>query len=58
MYNVLASLRAGEPLGERERVIHEQGLVSVLRGLHDDLDKAACDAYGWEHGISDEEMLR
>lgn len=57
MYNVLARLRAGEPLSERERVIHEQGLVSVLRGLHDDLDKAVCDAYGWEHDISDEEIL-
>lgn len=58
MYNVLGSLRAGEPLGERERVIHEQGLVSVLKGLHDDLDKAVCDAYGWEHGIPEEEILQ
>ncbi|MBA3765472.1 MAG: hypothetical protein H0W99_00525 [Acidobacteria bacterium] len=57
MYNVLASLRAGEPLSERERGIHEQGLVSVLRGLHDDLDKAVCDAYGWEQDIPDEEIL-
>jgi SAM-dependent methyltransferase len=57
MYNVLASLRAGEPLSERERVIHEQGLVSVLKDLHDDLDKAVCDAYGWEQDISDEEIL-
>ncbi|MDT4895363.1 MAG: hypothetical protein QOH25_440 [Acidobacteriota bacterium] len=57
MYNVLASLRAGETLSERERVIHEQGLVSVLKDLHDDLDKAVCDAYGWEQDISDEEIL-
>jgi len=57
MYNVLASLRAGETLSERERVIHEQGLVSVLRGLHDDLDRAVCDAYGWQPDISDEEIL-
>ena len=57
MYNVLASLRAGTALTERERVIHEQGLVSVLKGLHDDLDSAVCDAYGWAHDISDDEML-
>jgi hypothetical protein len=57
MYNVLASLRAGETLSERERVIHEHGLVSVLKGLHDDLDRAVCDAYGWAHDISDEEIL-
>jgi SAM-dependent methyltransferase len=57
MYNVLASLRAGETLNERERVIHEQGLVSVLKDLHDDLDKEVCDAYGWAHDISDAEIL-
>ena len=57
-YNVLARLRAGEQLDDSERVIHDQGLVSVLRGLHDDLDKAVCDAYGWDHVISDEEILQ
>src|SRR5690606_17167315 len=31
MYNVLEKLRAGEPLSAKERAIHEQGLVSVLR---------------------------
>ncbi|MFN7211843.1 MAG: class I SAM-dependent DNA methyltransferase, partial [Lysobacteraceae bacterium] len=30
-----------------ERVIHEQGLVSVLRQIHDELDAAVLDAYGW-----------
>jgi hypothetical protein len=45
-------------LSERERVFHEQGLVSVLRGLHDDLDNAVCDAYGWRPDISDEEILQ
>jgi hypothetical protein len=28
--------------------VHEQGLVSVLRQLHDDLDLAVLDAYGWD----------
>jgi len=27
--------------------IHEQGLVSVLRELHDQLDRAVFEAYGW-----------
>jgi SAM-dependent methyltransferase len=58
MYNVLARLSAGEALNERERVIHEQGLVSVLKALHDDLDQAVCDAYGWQPDISDEEILQ
>ncbi len=47
MYNVLDKLRSGETLSAKERVIHEQGLVSVLRQIHDDLDAAVLDAYGW-----------
>jgi very-short-patch-repair endonuclease len=47
MYNVLEKLRSGEPLTEKERIIHEHGLVSVLRQIHDDLDAAVLDAYGW-----------
>ena len=47
MYNVLDKLRIGEELTAKERSIHEHGLVSVLRQLHDDLDAAVLDAYGW-----------
>lgn len=47
MYNVLEKLRTGEALTEKDKVIHEQGLVSVLRQIHDDLDLAVLDAYGW-----------
>ena len=47
MYNVLEKLRSGEPLTAKERTIHEQGLVSVLRQLHDELDTAVLHAYGW-----------
>ena len=47
MYNVLEKLRSGEVLSAKERVIHEQGLVSVLRQIHDELDAAVLDAYGW-----------
>jgi len=47
MYNVLAKLRAGEALNEAERRVHEQGLVAILRQLHDELDLAVLEAYGW-----------
>lgn len=57
MYNVLAKLRAEQTLDERERVTHEQGLVSVLRQIHDELDAAVFDAYGWSSALSDEEVL-
>ena len=47
LYNVLAKLRRGEALSPKEKVLHEQGLVSVLRSLHDELDAAVLAAYGW-----------
>ncbi|HRI93796.1 MAG TPA: class I SAM-dependent DNA methyltransferase, partial [Accumulibacter sp.] len=47
MYNVLEKLRRGDVLTAKEKAIHEQGLVSVLKTLHDELDAAVLDAYGW-----------
>lgn len=47
MYNVLDKLRSGEALNAKDKTIHEHGLVSVLRQLHDELDAAVLDAYGW-----------
>ena len=47
MYNVLEKLKSGEALTAKEKVTHEQGLVSVLKQLHDELDLAVLDAYGW-----------
>ena len=57
MYNVLEKLRSDEALTEKEKVIHEQGLVSVLKQIHDDLDAAVFDAYGWPHDLTDEQIL-
>ncbi|MEO7793732.1 MAG: DNA methyltransferase [Thermoanaerobaculia bacterium] len=57
MYNVLEKLRSGEELSAKERVIHEQGLVSVLKQIHDELDAAVFEAYGWPVTLTDEEIL-
>ncbi len=48
MYNVLEKQRAGETLTAKEQVINSLGLVSLLRELHDDLDRAVFAAYGWD----------
>ena len=40
LYNVLEKIRAGEKLTDKEKLIHDAGLVSVLKQLHDDLDAA------------------
>jgi len=57
MYNVLEKLRANEALNAKEKQIHEAGLVSVLRQLHDDLDAAVFAAYGWPPTLTDAEIL-
>lgn len=57
MYNVLEKLRHGTPLTAAEKVVHEKGLISVLKKLHDDLDVAVFAAYGWPPDLSDEQIL-
>ena len=57
MYNVLEKLRSGEPLTAKEKTSHEQGLVAILKQLHDELDAAVFAAYGWPATLSDAEIL-
>jgi hypothetical protein len=44
-------------LTDKERLIHDQGLVSLLQQLHDDLDAAVFAAYGWPATLTDAEIL-
>lgn len=57
MYNVLEKLRSGETLNAKEQKIHEQGLVSILLQLHNELDEAVAQAYGWPANLSTEAIL-
>lgn len=57
MYNVLEKLRAGETLNAKEQTIHEQGLVSILLQLHNEVDAAVAAAYGWPAHLTEEEIL-
>jgi len=54
---VLTKLRSKESLTAKEKITHENGLVSVLCQLHDELDAAVFAAYGWQATLSDEETL-
>jgi hypothetical protein len=58
MYNVLEKLRSNASLSSKEREIHEQGLISLLRKIHDELDVAVSDAYGWPRDLTDEQILQ
>jgi len=47
LYNVLEKLRSGEALTAKDKQIHDQGLVTLLKQIHDELDEAVLEAYGW-----------
>jgi len=57
LYNVLAALREGRTLTAKEKTIHTQGLVGVLRELHDELDAAVLAAYGLSAAASTDAIL-
>ncbi|MBB5754047.1 class I SAM-dependent DNA methyltransferase [Prosthecomicrobium pneumaticum] len=57
MYNVLEKLRAGTALDENDVRIRDEGLVLILKELHDRLDALVFDAYGWPQDLSDEEIV-
>ena len=57
MYNVLEKLRAGEILDEKDKEIYDQGLIGIMRDLHDQIDDAVAVAYGWPLDMSDEDIL-
>ncbi|MBK9274961.1 MAG: class I SAM-dependent DNA methyltransferase [Flavobacteriales bacterium] len=47
----------GGPPPPKEKQIYEQGLVGILKELHDQLDAAVADAYGWPADLSTDEIL-
>ncbi len=57
LYNVLAALREGRALSAKEKTMHTQGLVGVLRELHDELDAAVLTAYGLPAGADTDAVL-
>jgi hypothetical protein len=60
LYNVLERLKAGarpDDLTDKERVIFDDGLVLILKELHDKLDVAVAEAYGWPADLAEEEVL-
>jgi hypothetical protein len=71
MYNVLEKLRAkdvdgrnksghddkGVALTTEEERIKDEGLILILKELHDKLDRLVFQAYGWPESLSDEEIL-
>jgi hypothetical protein len=58
LYNVLVKIGSGDTaLNAKEKLTHQKGLVAVLKSLHDDLDTAVLDAYGWHDQPDDATLL-
>lgn len=65
LYNVLEALRAadrgGPALSDKDRDMHDRGLVTLIRQHHDAIDDGVADAYGWggDHraGTLDDETI-
>ena len=57
LYNVVEQLRAGQPLTPKEQTIYEHGLAAVVLSLHQQLDAAVAEAYGWPADLSDADLL-
>lgn len=57
MYNVLEKLRADEPLDEDDERIKDDGLVLILKELHERLDHLVFQAYGWPDDFTDQQIL-
>lgn len=60
LYNVLERLKAGaspDELEPKERRIFDDGLVLILKELHEKLDIAVAAAYGWPVDLAEEEVL-
>ncbi|HEX4767428.1 MAG TPA: DNA methyltransferase [Lichenihabitans sp.] len=60
LYNVLERLRSGVGAGDLKPDEHrtfDDGLVLILKELHDRLDSLVAEAYGWPVGLSDDDIL-
>ncbi len=56
-HNVLERLWSGEGFTEQDHIVYDVALVGILRELHDELDRAVFDAYGWPHDLTIEQIL-
>jgi len=57
LYNVREKLVQGEALTAKERDVHERGCVGTIKHLHEEIDCAVADAYGWPADLDDEAIL-
>lgn len=57
MYNVLEKLRARDPIEGKDREVYDQGLIGILKDIHDFIDAAVAAAYGWPADLTEDDIL-
>jgi hypothetical protein len=57
LYKALELIRDGKGLAPSDQSVWEIGLGATLLSLHEQLDTAVADAYGWPKGLSEEEIV-
>ena len=57
MYNVLEKLRAGQKIEGRDKETYDQGLIGILKTIHDRIDAEVATAYGWPVDLPDDDIL-
>ena len=57
LYNVLEKIRASAALTPADEDVKQRGRVLILKELHDQIDAATAQAYGWPVDLTDEEIL-
>lgn len=57
LYNVLEAIVVGNQLSRKEQDVRSRGCVLILRELHERLDAAVVESYGWQADIGVEQIL-
>lgn len=57
LYNLREKLVKDEPFSEAEQDQRRRGRIDIIAELHDRINAAVADAYGWPHDLSDEQIV-
>lgn len=57
LYNLREKVKAGTPLDMIEQDQRRRGRVDIIAELHNQIDAAVADAYGWPHDLNDEAIV-
>lgn len=57
LYNVIEKVKAGESLSKVEEQVTIDGHALIIKDLHEQIDEAVTQAYGWSSALTDEQII-